>query len=142
MHKQSKSSHIWIASFIIATLAVGCLWALPHYRVWSAGMAGQAILRQAEHEKLILLEEGKAKLEAATYTKKILVEQAQAELEAANIRAQAIEIVGEMAQKYPEYRQQEFIGAFAEALQEGNVNQIIYIPTEAGIPITEAHRKP
>ena len=45
-----------------------------------------------------------------------------------------------MAQKYPEYRQQEFIGAFAEAIQSGQVEQIIYVPTEANIPIVEAGR--
>ena len=29
---------------------------------------------------------------------------------------------------------------FGEALKEGNINQIMYVPTEANIPITEATR--
>ncbi len=49
--------------------------------------------------------------------------------------------MGEAAQKYPEYRQQEFIGAFGEALKSGTISQIIYVPTEANIPIMEAGRK-
>ncbi len=30
------------------------------------------------------------------------------------------------------------MGAFAEALQSEKIDQIIYVPTEANIPITEA----
>ena len=56
------------------------------------------------------------------------------------MRAEAIQILGEAAQQYPEYRQQEFIGAFAEALQQGTIRQIVYVPTEANIPIMEAGR--
>ncbi|WP_312307640.1 hypothetical protein [Acinetobacter variabilis] len=45
---------------------------------------------------------------------------------------------GQAAKDYPEYRKQEFIGAFGEALREGRIQQIIYVPTEANIPIVEA----
>ena len=44
------------------------------------------------------------------------------------------------AKDFPEYRTQEFIGAFADALREGKITQIMYVPTEANIPITEATR--
>lgn len=81
---------------------------------------------------------GEARRLEAEQTKQILITQAQAEVEAAKLRAQAIEAIGEAAQKYPEYRHQEFIGAFAEALQEGNIDQMVYVPTEANIPIVEA----
>ena len=98
--------------------------ATRHYDVWAQEMIG------------------KAKLAEATQSRQIQIEQAKAEKESAEYRAKAIEIVGKMAKKYPEYRQQEFIGAFAEALKEGNIQQIMYIPTEAGIPITEAGKRP
>jgi hypothetical protein len=49
-------------------------------------------------------------------------------------------LIGEAAKKYPEYRTQEFIGAFAEAIKDGKIDQIIYVPTEAGIPIVESGR--
>lgn len=94
----------------------------PLYNVWNMGKLGEAKLKQAEQEK------------------QILIEQAKAEVEAAKLRAEAIEIVGESAQKYPEYRLQEFLGAFGEALNNGEVDQIIYVPTEANIPIMEAGR--
>lgn len=95
----------------------------PYYRVWSAGMEGKAILMKAEQEK------------------QIIIEQAKAEVEAAKLRAEAIEAIGESAQKYPEYRTQEFIGAFAAAVENGAIDQIIYVPTENNIPIVEAHSR-
>jgi hypothetical protein len=59
-------------------------------------------------------------------------------MEAAKLRAEAIQIVGKASQEFPEYRHQEFIGAFAEALKEGNIDQIIYVPTETNVPIVTA----
>ena len=111
---------LMLISIVVVTAAVmaGC----PAYNVWSSKMSGEAKLAHANQER------------------QIVVTQAEAELEAASKRAKAIEIVGEMAKKYPEYRQQEFIGAFAEALKEGRINQIIYVPTEANIPILESTR--
>ena len=49
----------------------------------------------------------------------IQIEQARAELESAELRSKAIEVIGKSAKEYPEYREQEFIGAFGEALREG-----------------------
>ena len=83
---------------------------------------------------------GEAQFARAEENRKILVEQARAEKDAASLRAEAISIVGQATKDFPEYRQQEFIGAFAEAVQSGQIDQIIYVATEAGIPITEAGR--
>lgn len=102
----------------IAAVMGGC----PVYNVWTARLDGEATLARAQQAR------------------QVLVAQADAELEAASRRAKAIEIMGAAAQQYPEYRQQEFIGAFAEALKEGNIDQIVYVPTEANIPVLEATR--
>lgn len=99
------------------------LFGIQYYKVFSAEMDGKAILAQATHER------------------QSQVEQARAEYEAAQLRVQAIAIVGEAAQKYPEYRYQEFLGAFAEAFKAGNINQVVYVPTEAMIPIMEAGKR-
>ena len=99
------------------------MWGLPTYSVWQQGLKGEA------------------KLQLATQTKKIIIQQAEAEKSAAALRASAIEIVGAASQKYPEYRQQEFIGAFGTALENGTIEQIIYVPTEAMIPIMEAGKR-
>jgi len=83
---------------------------------------------------------GEAEFKRAEQNKKILIEQARAERDAASLRAEAIEIVGAAAQQYPEYRLQEFLGAFGSALTDQSIDKIIFVPTEANIPITEAGR--
>lgn len=110
---------IFMSIIVIICLAmVGC----PQYNVYSSRLSGEAALARAES------------------TKKVLVTQAQAEKDAASLRAEAIKIVGQAAKDFPEYRQQEFIGAFGEAMQNGKIEKIIYVPTEANIPIIEASR--
>jgi len=103
---------------LIASLAAGC----PQYKVYSARLDGEAVLAHS------------------VAAREVQVRQAQGEKEAAVLRAEAIKIVGQATKDFPEYRQQEFIGAFAEAVKEGKISQIIYVPTEANIPITEARR--
>lgn len=114
--KDETKSIIFLVSFIIVFFGV-LVYIAPQYRVYAAKLSGEAEYLQAEQ------------------TRKIQVIQAQAELDASEKRAAAIAIIGEAAKKYPEYRTQEFIGAFAEALREGKMDQIIYVPTEANIPI-------
>ena len=84
---------------------------------------------------------GESEFKRAEQNRKIQVEQARAELEAAQLRADAIAIVGKAAKDFPEYRKQEFIGAFAEAMYNGNIQKLIYVPTEANIPILEAGKR-
>lgn len=106
---------------VVCVLAIfGGMFAYPQYRVWQQGMEGQSRLARAQQER------------------QILVTQAQAEKDAARLRAEAIEIMGRAAQQFPEYRQQEFMASFGEALREGNISQIVYVPTEANIPVMEA----
>lgn len=116
------------AAFILVVVAIvlfiaSLFWIFPVWNVWAEGLSGEAALEKAEQTKLIMIETAKAEKESATY------------------RAAAIEIMGEAAKKYPEYRQQEFMQAFGEALREGNISQVIYVPTEANIPILEAGKR-
>lgn len=106
-----------------------------------AGIVGVIIIALIFSPVLTKYIKGKALLAEASQTRMIQIEQAKGELEAAKLRAQAIKIVGEAAQQYPEYRNQEFIGAFGEALRDGKINQIIYVPTEANIPLLEAGKR-
>lgn len=111
-----------------AIVGVALLFALAGsyrvYSVWSASKQGQADLARAENSR------------------KVLVEQAKAEKLAAQERADAIKIVGEAASQYPAYRYQEFLGDLGESIRSGHVKQVIYIPTEAGLPILEAGKRP
>lgn len=110
------------ATLMLVMLIVAVMAGCPTYSVYTARMDGEATQARANGAK------------------QALVAQAQAEKEAAQLRADAIKIVGQAAKEYPEYRTQEFIGAFANALEGGKISQIIYVPTEANIPITEASK--
>lgn len=109
-----------VASVILIIIAMALY---PKYRVYSQELRGQAALAEARSSK------------------QVQVEQARGELESSKLRAEAIEIIGKAAQDYPEYRNQEFIGAFGDALRSGDIEQIIYVPTEANIPILEAGKR-
>ena len=129
MHEEDKKllkgvTRVWVISLaLILSLGAVSMFGWPLYRVWQQGLTGEAALARAEQER------------------QIEVEQARAERDAAVLRAEAIQIVGQAAQDYPEYRYQEFLGAFGQALRDGNIDQVIYVPTEAGLPITEATRQ-
>lgn len=106
-----------ISALIVITVTVGGLMlGIPKYNAWRAKVAGQAELMKAE------------------YTKRVLIETARAEYEAAELQASAIAIVGQAAKDFPEYRHQQFIQMYGEALQNGHV-QMIFVPTEANIPL-------
>jgi hypothetical protein len=100
---------------------------IPVYNVWQREMAGKAELAQAQWNRQIAIEEAQANLEAEKLN-------AQAEIERAKGAAQAIEIEGgTLTEDYIRYlwvRQQDNL----------NDNTVIYIPTEAGLPILEANR--
>ena len=112
-----------VVGLLILALVPAGMYGCPKYNVWEQGLSGQAALKRAEQ------------------TRKIAIEAAKAEEESAQFRANAIQILGKAAKEFPEYRRQEFIGAFAEALQNGHIEQIIYVPTESTIPIMEAGRR-
>lgn len=126
MFKDSSFLKNLVIAFIVFAAVIACILSLmfgvPRYIVWQQEQSGMASLAKAAQ------------------TRQILITQAEAERDAARARADAIAIMGEAAQKYPEYRQQEFVAAFAEALKEGNIQQLVYVPTEAMIPIMEKNR--
>lgn len=114
----------------LATLALGviggCAYGVPKYRVWCASLEGEAELRRAEQNRQIAIEEANAKRAAAESL-------AEAEIIRAKGVAEANRIVGESLSDSENYLRYLWIDNI------GNTsNQIIYIPTEAGLPILEA----
>ena len=59
----------------------------------------------------------------------------EAEQEAASKQAEANRILGESIRQYPESMEQKWVEAI-----EKTSNQVIYLPTEASVPITESAR--
>lgn len=118
----------------IALVVFTLMWGWTHFRLWKAEYIGRAFEIEKEYR-------GKGILAEAEYAKKARIEQASAELAAAKDTAAAIEIVGRAAKQYPEYRQQEFMLSFGEALREGVIDQVIYVPTEGNVPVMEAGKR-
>ena len=110
---------------LILALAVLGLWGCPQYRVYDQRMDGQAALARAESERRVLVREAEARRDAATAL-------AAAEVARAHGVAEANEIIGQSLQGNEGYLRYLWI----QALNEGQ--QVIYVPTEAGLPILEA----
>lgn len=104
------------------------LFALPPINVWRAEQAGLAEFRQAEQNRKIAVQEAEAKQESA----KAL---AQAEIERAKGVAEANRIIGDSLKGNESYLHYLWLHNLAETQ-----NQIIYVPTEASMPVMEAGR--
>lgn len=103
------------AALLVIFLIVGWMALGPEYRLWRASI-----------EKRIAVEEARATADSA-------IELARAEVERAKGTAEANHIVAEsITERYLRYLYINQIGQ--------TDNQIIYLPTEAGLPILEADR--
>jgi hypothetical protein len=116
-----------IGLVLIVVIAAG-MGGCPLYNVWNQGLVGQAELRRAERNRQIKIQEAKAGQESAVHW-------AQAEIERAKGVAQANQIIGESLHNNEAYLRYLWI----HALSEGK-NEVIYVPTEANLPILEANR--
>ena len=112
---------------VLVLLIVGFTIGVPYYNVWQQEMSGKAEFAKAEQNRKIKIEEAKANLEAEKLN-------AQAEIERAKGAAEAIKI--ENNSITPTYIQYLWVRQ-----QNTNANKIIYIPTEAGLPILEAGKR-
>lgn len=106
----------------------GLMWAIPTYKVWQQGLSGKAKLAEAEYGRQVLVQEAKAKKEAATLL-------AEAEVERAKGVAKANEIIGSSLKGHEEYLRYLWITQL-----EKSSHEVIYVPTEAQMPILEATR--
>ena len=116
-----------IGAIVCLVLAGAMCVAIPYYNVWRKEMDGRAQFAEAEQNRKIKIEEAKANLEAEKLN-------AQAEIERAKGAAEAIRIEnGSLTPSYIQYlwvRQQSDL----------NNKTVIYIPTEANLPLLEASR--
>ena len=113
---------------IAGVLLVGLLVVWPQYRVYSQRLAGEAALAEAQSSRQVAILEARAKKESA-------VSLAEAEVIRAEGAAKANQILQNSLggpEGYLRYLQ-------IQALEDSKA-QLIYVPTEAGLPVTEARR--
>jgi regulator of protease activity HflC (stomatin/prohibitin superfamily) len=132
----NASRNVWTLSlgilFLLIVVVGGGMGSCAAYnsmRVWSAQSAGEAELAQARQNRQIATLEAEAKLESA----KLL---AQAEVERAKGVAEANRIVANGLGGPEGYLRYLYI----ENLSQSQ-GKIIYVPTEAGLPILEAGKR-
>lgn len=113
---------------VAAVLGAG-LYGCPQYAVYSSRMAGEAELAQANYSKQVSVQTAIAKNDAAKY-------EADAEVTRAKGVAQANQIIGDSLKNNEAYLRYLFVNGL-----ENTKNQVIYVPTEAQLPVLEATRK-
>ena len=112
---------------------VGLLWAWPSYNVYQAQMRGRAELARAEQNRKIRVYEAQARMDAARLN-------AQAEVTSARGVAQANRIIADSLGGPEGYLRWRYIEMLNETGRDGPGRDVIYVPTEAGLPILEARR--
>ena len=117
-----------IAAAFILLIAV-VIYGYPQYKVWQQRLAGQAELARAEQNRKISIQEAEAKKESARAL-------AEAEVIRAEGVAKANRIIGESLRGNESYLRYLWIQTLND-----NPQNVIYVPTEAGLPILEAGKR-
>ena len=127
MNKKGQEGGWIISIVVIFILLIGLLmWGMPNYGVYSKELSGKAELREAEWSRQIAVEEAQADLDAAELIKQADIVRAEGVAEANVIIAKSL------TQEYIQWK-------WVEGLHDGS-SEVIYIPTEANMPIMEAGR--
>lgn len=129
---QKSNDNVILNSIVIAIASIAligfAMWAIPAWGIYQQSSKGKAELAQAESNRKIAILEAQAKMESAEML-------ANAEVARAVGVARANEIIGVSLRENESY----LTWLWIEALRE-NTQSVIYVPTEANLPILEANR--
>ena len=117
-----------VGTLLIVGLIVLSMWGCPKYKVYEQRKEGEAMLAHAQSSREVAVAEAKAKMEAATLL-------AQADTIRAHGVARSNEIIGKSLKNNEAYLHWLWIDNI-----EKNPQAVIYVPTEANLPILEAGR--
>lgn len=118
-----------IGAFVVV-LIVWALFGTPIWRVWAQSKQGEADLQQAHKEQQIQVSKAQGRLDAATINKQAAIIEAEA------VAAQ-IEKIGQTLTKHDLYLRWQWI----KMMEERPDSSVIYVPTEANLPIMEAGKR-
>ncbi len=117
-----------IEIIIFAVVIIGfCLWFFPVYGVWSSQKSGEADLAQAHKEQQVQVAKAQGRVDAAKLNKEAAIIEAEA------VSAQ-IEKIGKQLTEHDLYLKWQWI----KMMEERPDSSVIYVPTEANLPILEA----
>ncbi len=136
MNTKSNSGESSVFALAIMAIVIlicgigGCMYGYPTYNVYQQQMAGKAILAHAQSSREVAVAEARAKMESASLL-------ADAEVARAKGVAAANKIIGDSLKENEAYLRYLWISGL-----ESNNPTVIYVPTEAGLPILESGRRP
>jgi regulator of protease activity HflC (stomatin/prohibitin superfamily) len=117
-------------SLAVVCIGGGMMYGCPQYNVYSSRLDGEAQFAKSQQQREIQVREATARRDAA----KLL---AEAEVERAKGVAAANKIIGDSLHGNEAYLRYLWIDGLRE---HGKGAAVIYVPTEAGLPILEAGR--
>ncbi len=130
--RRQKAKMVGTTTIIIVMTFVSLvgsgMYGCPKYNVWQQGLRGEAELARAEQNRQIAINEAQAIKDSAVF-------RADAEVLRAKGVAEANEIIGQSLKENEAYLRYLWI----QGLHDGS-SEIIYVPTEANLPILEATR--
>ena len=127
---EEKRARLTILAGIIIIAFLCFLFGFPVYNVWASEQNGRAELAQAEYSKQVAVQTSLAKAQAAQY-------EAEAEVTRAGGVAKANQIIGDSLKGNEVYLRYLWINGLNE--KQGD-KLVVYVPTEANLPIVEAGR--
>jgi len=130
MEKVFETFAVFIVSVMFVAGLTGVWYGYKTVQVWGAEMSGLPFLAEAEFSRQVRVREAQAKADAAEL-------EGQAELTRAEYAAKSNLALAEGLGGPEAYLRYLYIRMLEE---QGSAGQVIYIPTEAGIPILEANR--
>lgn len=135
MRKYQKGYMADGLQFCLGIIAVICvifaiMWLWPRYNLYRARISGQAQLAESMSSKQVMVQDALAKKESAQSL-------ADAEVIRAGGVARANQIIGNSLKNNEAYLRYLFVNNL-----ENTKDQVIYVPTEANLPILESQRIP
>lgn len=118
---------------IIVIIGLTMLWSLvfePRWNVWKSHQDGLADLAVAKNEQQIQIAKAQSRLDAASLNKQAAIVEAEA------VAAQ-IQAIGSQLTAHDLYLRWQWIKMMED---NGSSADVIYVPTEANLPILEATR--
>lgn len=123
----------WGGSIGLALFIIIILWSLigyPRWKIWASRLSGEADLQQAHREQQIQSAKAQGRLDAAELNKKAAI------IEASAVSEQ-IKAIGDELKDHDLFLKWQWI----KMMEEKPDSSVIYVPTEAGLPILEAGKR-
>lgn len=120
---------ITFTGFVLLVFVALGLWGCPQWNVYEQRLSGEAELAKADFNKQVAVREAQAKKDSAQLL-------AEAEVIRAGGVAQANKIIGDSLKGNESYLHYLWIDKLGSTK-----DQVVYIPTEAGLPILEAGKR-